>query len=317
MKKIYLFFALGFFLSFNANSQILVENFDYGTTPDTLMGVTSNWIKHSGNADLYYVTNNLTMPNYIAGNGVGGAVEMDNARTEDVHRNIGTLSGIVYYAALVKVTNPTSINGEYFIHTMKEGSSTFYGKLLAKKIDANTFNFGIGNGNEPVYYQTPLSKDVTYLVVVRFNLDDRTMKMYVFDEQNKIQSTEPTTPAAQTTVTGNALTDQNSIALRQAPSISDCIVDGLVVATQWSQFFEPNAVNDLKSTISIFPNPVQNFININQTAENVTIYNTLGQPILNSINTKSIDVSKLLPGVYFIDIKTTGNQNQIKKFIKK
>jgi len=317
MKKIYLIFALIIFLNLNAKSQILIEEFDYGTNQDTLLGVTTNWVKHSGNPDLQYITSSLSMNNYIGGNAIGGAIQLDNSKSEDVHRNIGTLSGVIYYAALLQVTNPTSANGDYFIHTMKEGSTTFYGKLFTKKIDNSTFKFGIGNGNtDSVYCQTPYSKDVTYLVVVRFNLDDRTMKMYVFDEQNTIQATEPATPAAQTTTTGNALTDQNSIAIRQGTSISDCIVDGLMVVTQWNQLFEATAVNDIKNNVTIYPNPAQNFINISQKATNVTIYNTLGKCVVSAKNTSSVDISKLDEGVYFVDIVLQNNKNQIFKLIK-
>lgn len=319
MKKLCFIFALGIFLFSNVKSQVLVENFDYGTTPDSLLGVTNNWIKHSGGTDLNYITENLTMINYAAGQGIGGAVKMDNNNTEDAHRMVNTLTGTIYYAALVKVTNPTSTSGDYFINLMKDGTTSFYARLFTKKIDANTFLFGIGNGNSDSVYchTTVFSKDVTYLVVVKYNLDNRIATLYVFDDQNPIEATEPTPPTAQTTVTGNALTDLNSIALRQGSSISDCVVDGLMIVTQWNQLFNATYVYDLKNYVSIYPNPAQNFINISQIASIVTVYNTLGKVVLVNNNTKTVDISKLEAGIYFVDIKTSDNHNEIFKLIKK
>jgi len=73
----------------------------------------------------------------------------------------------------------------------------------------------------------------------------------------------------------------------------------------------------------VYPNPVSNTLNLsskeNIEASSINIYNTLGQLVLvipNAQNTKSIDVSSLSAGNYFIKINSDkGTSNA--KFIKK
>jgi len=73
----------------------------------------------------------------------------------------------------------------------------------------------------------------------------------------------------------------------------------------------------------VYPNPVNNTLNLsskeNIEVSSINIYNTLGQLVLvipNAQNTKSIDVSSLSAGNYFIKINSDkGTSNT--KFIKK
>lgn len=67
---------------------------------------------------------------------------------------------------------------------------------------------------------------------------------------------------------------------------------------------------------NIFPNPTSDIINIKWIENcNLSIFNTLGQIILQANNTKTIDVSSLPKGVYLIKI-FDGENSSIKKFIK-
>ena len=70
------------------------------------------------------------------------------------------------------------------------------------------------------------------------------------------------------------------------------------------------------SQFDIFPNPTSNIINIKGIENcNLSIFNTLGQIMLQAYNTKTIDVSSLPIGVYLIKI-SDGENSSIKKFIK-
>ena len=74
------------------------------------------------------------------------------------------------------------------------------------------------------------------------------------------------------------------------------------------------------NTISIYPNPTSEIINIkidNFTNFNTEIYNVLGKKVANFKNQTSMDVSKLTSGIYFLKVLSSEN-NQIatKKFIK-
>jgi hypothetical protein len=61
--------------------------------------------------------------------------------------------------------------------------------------------------------------------------------------------------------------------------------------------------------ISIFPNPATTFITINvkdgQQINEVSIYNQLGQKALVEKPVNSgVDISKLNPGIYFLEVKS-------------
>jgi uncharacterized repeat protein (TIGR01451 family) len=79
---------------------------------------------------------------------------------------------------------------------------------------------------------------------------------------------------------------------------------------------------DFSTYFNVYPNPVKNVLNIDVKAtiniQSVTIFNTLGQMIMavpNAENVRSIDVSDLKTGTYFIKIKSDkGTANA--KFIK-
>ncbi|QAA82405.1 T9SS type A sorting domain-containing protein [Aequorivita sp. H23M31] len=79
--------------------------------------------------------------------------------------------------------------------------------------------------------------------------------------------------------------------------------------------------NDVTSvdTISIFPNPAQDYINFSSkyTIQNVEIYNSLGQQVMNSnaVN-QSLNIGDLSNGIYILKAQTEKG-SQIIKFIKK
>jgi uncharacterized repeat protein (TIGR01451 family) len=72
-------------------------------------------------------------------------------------------------------------------------------------------------------------------------------------------------------------------------------------------------------TFTIYPNPTTTFlyISLNDTnnVKEVTVYNTLGQKLLTTINTNTIDVSTLSQGTYFITVETD-NGKATQQFIK-
>lgn len=71
--------------------------------------------------------------------------------------------------------------------------------------------------------------------------------------------------------------------------------------------------------VFLFPNPVKNTLNIKLPNSSITnqinIYNTIGQLVLRSTNTSSIDVSSLISGTYLIKVHSE-DQVFTEKFIK-
>ena len=63
------------------------------------------------------------------------------------------------------------------------------------------------------------------------------------------------------------------------------------------------SVSDLENTISVYPNPVRNTLNIEGEIESVKIYDVFGKLVLTSKNNK-INTSDLADGVYVVNINT-------------
>jgi len=83
------------------------------------------------------------------------------------------------------------------------------------------------------------------------------------------------------------------------------------------------AVNDSSkkvAVVKIFPNPVQDYVNIESDKNFITyeIIDESGKLVLNKdFTTSKIDISNLKAGLYFIKLKSLNNETNIVKFIKK
>ena len=77
------------------------------------------------------------------------------------------------------------------------------------------------------------------------------------------------------------------------------------------------SVEDLGATqIVVFPNPTQDILNIVSNLNlNVTLYNTMGQPVIQQNNPSQIDISSLGTGIYHMILDYNGLQFT-KKIVK-
>ncbi len=75
------------------------------------------------------------------------------------------------------------------------------------------------------------------------------------------------------------------------------------------------AIKSVNNTVSVFPNPTVNVLNISAVA-NVTIMNIAGQEVMKATETTSVDVSALQAGVYFANVQTAEGVS-VQKFVKK
>jgi thiol-disulfide isomerase/thioredoxin len=64
------------------------------------------------------------------------------------------------------------------------------------------------------------------------------------------------------------------------------------------------AINDINSSLSIYPNPVKDVLTIDGIYNSVNIYDVFGKLVLTSQTQKTIDVSTLSNGVYMLEINT-------------
>lgn len=86
-------------------------------------------------------------------------------------------------------------------------------------------------------------------------------------------------------------------------------------------FLATVSYNDAEiNEITLYPNPVQNTLNLKSKNSiqivALNVYDVMGQLVLKSLKSESIDVSILTQGVYFLKIQTI-NGNVNKKFLKK
>ena len=76
--------------------------------------------------------------------------------------------------------------------------------------------------------------------------------------------------------------------------------------------------NHSRKNLDIFPNPVANSINIktSEKIDTVELFDSLGRKMQQLKPQNSNDISKLLPGIYFLKVKTDKN-SYVEKIIKK
>jgi uncharacterized repeat protein (TIGR01451 family) len=215
-----------------AAAPLLDENFNYGTTAGSLTLLTTNWTAHSGVGSglVGYAVTSLSMPAY-ASSGVGGSATFvgGSGSREDVNRVFGSEgSGILYYAALVNLTQATT-TGDYFMSFLKN-TTTFAARLYAKDNGSGKLRFGIASVSSATYNDTTdFSYNTTYLVVVKYNIDTGYSALYVLDT---CIGTEPGTALA--TSSGTATTPIIAIAIRQGSNVLAGTIDGIRVATTWA-----------------------------------------------------------------------------------
>ncbi len=78
-----------------------------------------------------------------------------------------------------------------------------------------------------------------------------------------------------------------------------------------------NLEDNTIATTTIFPNPTNDIINISSPTQNieVALYDTLGKKILEQTGTQTIDLSNVLPGVYFVQL-IEGEKKKTLKIIR-
>ena len=105
-------------------------------------------------------------------------------------------------------------------------------------------------------------------------------------------------------------------------NIKDDIIRAYAITPDDSPLSIDNPSNTLENSISVYPNPVVNELNINvsEQVENVTvsIYNVAGQLVINenfTNNNISVNTANLTQGVYIAKININGKISTV-KFVK-
>ena len=317
MKKIY-FLLLSCLITSASFGQVLEENFDYGTTAGDLTTISGGaWVQHSGSADpVAYVAapTSLMMTGYPS-SGIGGHATYGGS-SQDVNRAFtGITSGTVYGSALVNLSAVAT--GNYFMHFNASGG--FRARVGAKDDGNGDILFGIGASSSILTYgTTAYSLNTTYLLVFSYEIATGVSKLHVL---SAVTPTEPTMPEA--TNTGSTGTTISAIAFRQSSNIPALAIDGVRVATSWTDIMNNSTLSteDVSNTeFSIYPNPATNgFVNIttsSNAAINVSVYDVIGKQVLSQTINNRLDVSNLKTGVYILQLNQNGATTTKKLVIK-
>lgn len=316
MKKNYFLTLLAtiFLSSFSFGQAVINENFDYGATAGDLTAVSGGaWVNHSGSSKVGYVTTSLTMTNYPA-TGVGGAATIAN-KSEDVNRSFAEISsGTVYAGALVNLSAVSG--GTYFLH-FKDSGFGFRARVGAKDNGSGKIVFGIGASSSTLTYgTTAFDLDKTYLLVFSYNIDSGESKLHVLSATT---ATEPGTPEA--TNTGSKGTKISSFAIRQGGGGPTGTIDGVRVATSWSDIMTQSTTPSLSISAPADGkeySPETTSVNVKLAIQNFNVanggtgdgyikYKVNAGTVMDKFDTNDISLTSLSPGDYSVEVELVDN----------
>ncbi len=90
-------------------------------------------------------------------------------------------------------------------------------------------------------------------------------------------------------------------------------------AVKWNENLSALSVDENSlSQFSIYPNPTTGYLNIEYPKEllSITVFNQIGQKVLTFNNTKTVDISSLANGMYFVKLKAIDGATTTKKVVK-
>ena len=218
-------------------AQLLTEDFDY-PAGDTL--TSHGWIAHSGagTQPQTVVSPGLTFTGYPS-SGIGNAALLDN-NGEDINRLFTPVtSGSVYMSFMLKVDAAAT---GYFIHYSSNplNTSNYRGRVWIEGFGSSiSFKLSFASSDT---ISTPYDYTIgeTYLAIVKYeivsgSLND-TVSLYIFSSTNPLTLTKPAVPTIGPIANGTASADieAGSVCLRQYSTSQNITVDGIRVATSWS-----------------------------------------------------------------------------------
>ncbi|MBX3288796.1 MAG: VCBS repeat-containing protein [Acidobacteria bacterium] len=240
-----------------AQTPLAVEDFDLA--PGTAL-TSVGWSAHSGGGTnpISVVSPGLTYEGYPS-SGIGNAVGLTTSG-EDVNKAFpGQSSGSVYAAFLVNLSEAADhAEGGYFFHLGPDPvSTTFRGRIYARKNAENQVSFGLGKGSpvaEVVYTGYTYSLNTTYLMVLKYTVvagaANDTVQLYI----NPALDEEPGTATLTATDISQSDIEPATYSLRQGSTASSPtpVVDGIRIGTSWESIMgggssgsEPNGPVDL------------------------------------------------------------------------
>jgi hypothetical protein len=345
MKKIYLITLLtAVFASADAQSLLLIENFDY---PAGAQLRDHGWFAHSAAATnpQTVAASGLTLGSTVYfGNGIGNAALVNNTGSDENRPfSANRDSGDVYASFLLKTTGPVTTDGSgIFFHFVTYSNTTTpdytsissawrartfitTGSTAASFRLGLTFNSATVPSTAGVDVTNDLDTAKTYLVVVKYSFvsgaDNDQVSLFVFDEGDTLRN-EPATPAlgpyGGTAVDATVL---QGVALRQFNADQKVMVDGLYVRDHWLLQPANTSVQDAAfgAQLEMYPNPYTGgalyIKSHNDAPMKARLIDLTGRIILETeVQDGQINLPAQTTGLYLLRLEQAG-QVAIKKLV--
>ena len=225
-NRLFAAFVISAFAFGNANATVIgSDTFDYA---DGALVPNGGWANHSGTVGTLLVSG-------------GQAVVEHGTPSEDAHRSITPVAGVIYYGLDFSVDDlghvyTADTDHEYFAHFGTDGFD-FCARLdVVSPTVAGDFSVGIASDDSTAdaIWATDLDYDTIYRAVVKFDLDDNRAQLW-------IDATLETDTSILGTDQGYAGDSIDSFALRQSDSGENetIRVDHLVVGTTFGDVVAP------------------------------------------------------------------------------
>jgi Secretion system C-terminal sorting domain len=239
MFKIILLFIL--FSLYIFPQPLLEENFDYSIGD---LVSSSDWEEDpTGSTDIEVISGNLSYTSYPSSS-IGNEIFVDGGASgrSGVKKSFTSISGdgsIVYASFLMDVIDLSDLdisssNGDNFFSFQTSGSDNRGYVYIKQSATTNKFNIGFAKSSSSslTYLTADLDINTTYLIVVSyiFKSGNDEVRFWINPD---LSGTEPSPDISLTS--GTDADDIGYVQFRQRPSSGNINIDGIRVATSWSQ----------------------------------------------------------------------------------
>lgn len=224
-KVLAFWLAIGAFIPGLLHAQaIFTDDFNYTCCGGALTAQGGGWTSINSGTSVN-MTSGLTYAGY-ANSGIGYGIELLNSGQGAEHP-ASAVVGTIYSAFLFQASAATS--GGLVMNFNGNGAGSFLSSGFAVSVSGG-LKFGLSNSGSISLAPTARNFGETYLIIIQYNASSKQYSLFVDPIINAAQ------PAADLTIThaGSSPTNITTVRFYQSIAGSDFIVDGVRVATSWS-----------------------------------------------------------------------------------
>lgn len=256
MRTIYMcVFILSSLLTSVLPQPLLEENFDYDI--GILTSVTTNWTESPvGSTDIEVLSGSLSFTGYSSNN-IANKIVLDGGASgrSGIVRTFASQSGngtTLYASFLLNVSSTLDMDtitsdGDRFFNFKVSGSTANRASIFVKQGSTSLkFQIGLAKTSTPDWYSSELDVNSVYLIVVAyvFQSGSDAVRLWI---NPSFSDTEPTPDIEQ--ATGTDPSSLEEIQYRQGSASGDMEIDGIRVATSWSEAPLPVELTSFTATV--------------------------------------------------------------------